>query len=162
MKEAASHSFRINTNVLVVDFYEPDSDHKHHYDIGPLRILGETMIEDNEHSQLIFHLGMKSWASTSLLYDLAAQISKYCPDNKINWKKSFLDIELGKIASRYVDDNYIISHTDPEIVALGGTSSADAMEQVMMELEKRQSIDKEQLKKINIKIIEELRKRGIS
>ena len=161
MKEATWHSFRVSTGVLVVDFLEPDSDEKQDYDIAPLGILGETMVEDGESSQFIFHLGMKIWASTSLLYDLATQINKYCPENKINWEKSFLDIELGKASDRYVDNNYVASHTDPDMIALGGMTSADAVGQLMMDLDYRRNITAEEIEKTRLRVKEQLRKRGL-
>ncbi len=161
MEEATSYSFKVIGNTLTVSFQVPDTDYEQYYDIAPLRLLDETMIEEDGSSQLIFHLEMKSWVPVSLLYDLAAQIVKYHPENEIDWEKSLFDAELSRAANKYTDENYVMSHTDPDMLELNYVSQADAVKRTMMAIDYCQDIPKEMAEEIRARVSEELGKRGI-
>ena len=164
MREATSYSFRVDTNVLVVNFQEPDSEGLQEYDIAPVRLLDEVMREDGERgrSQLIFHLSGKKWVSMPMLYDLAQHINHFRPYNKINWVKSLLEVELERIADRLTEKNYVVAHTDPEELKDGYLSQVDQMHKMNMALEYLVNLDAQTIEQARQKVLDELKKREVA
>lgn len=109
LKPATSWAFRTQYNVLIIDFIENENHHE--YDIGPTRVLDETLRGD-DRSQIIFHIDDKSWSTLDMLYDIAYQVIKFNPNHKIDWVKTFTDIELIREAKSKVDNslNGVLEH----------------------------------------------------
>ena len=166
MKEAISHSFRVDTNVLVVSFREPDSEEIQEYDIAPVYLLDEVMREDGERgrSQLIFHLSDKKWVSMTMLYDLAMHINHFRPYNKIDWVTSLLDVELSRIASRLADENCVVAHTDPSDLAEGHLSHSDQLGMTLMHGKYLSQLDANTntYQQARQKVLDELKKRLVA
>jgi hypothetical protein len=66
----------------------------------PVRLFGNLDDYGEQRSFWIDYLDTQPWVPKSSLYFLAKIIQDKCPDNKIDWLKTFYKVELNRLVSR--------------------------------------------------------------
>lgn len=165
MEESSHYAFRVIKNVLKIDFLKSVDQEATDYTIGLVDSLGRTLSvgDSDDLSEIVLHLEEKSWVSLELLYDLAAQIKKHSPKNKIDWVETFKYVEIIRLGRKFVDENFKPDPNagPPGFIVPGYIHISEVGREARMLIDYIQNIDESTVNQVESKVINELKRRSV-